>query len=60
MPSSEKTTNLKLSKFKPNDCPSWLEDYNSDMASIDKLLPPGSVLPYAGCNAPAGYLIANG
>lgn len=35
MPSTNKTSNLKLSQFLGTDVPSWLGDYNSDMKKID-------------------------
>lgn len=38
MASTKKTTNYSLSKFEPGDRPSFLQDYNSDMAKIDAQL----------------------
>lgn len=35
MASTNKTTNLSLSQFIATDKPSWLSDYNADMAKID-------------------------
>lgn len=35
MPSTNKTTNYALSQFSEGDRPSFLRDYNSDMAKID-------------------------
>ena len=35
MTSTNKTTNYTLSQFKEGDRPSFLQDYNSDMAKID-------------------------
>jgi len=35
MASANKTTNLSLSQFIATDKPSWLSDYNADMAKID-------------------------
>ena len=35
MASSTKTTNLHLSQFGASDKPSFLTDYNADMAAID-------------------------
>lgn len=35
MPSTRKTTYLKLSQFDPSDHPTWLGDYNGDMEKID-------------------------
>ena len=38
MSSTNKTTNYALSKFEAGDRPSFLQDYNSDMAKIDAQL----------------------
>ena len=38
MPSTNKTTNYNLSQFEAGDKPSFLHDYNSDMAKIDAQL----------------------
>ena len=38
MSSSGSTENYRLSQFSPNDTPSWLDDYNSDMVAIDAAL----------------------
>lgn len=38
MSSTNKTTNYKLSQFVGGDVPSWLGDYNGDMAKIDKAI----------------------
>lgn len=38
MPSTNKTANYTLSQFKTGDKPSFLQDYNSDMAKIDAQL----------------------
>lgn len=35
MPSTDKTANYALSQFSAGDKPSFLRDYNSDMAKID-------------------------
>lgn len=35
MSSTNKTTNYELSQFVGSDKPTWLGDYNSDMAKID-------------------------
>jgi hypothetical protein len=35
MPSTNKTANYALSQFSAGDKPSFLRDYNSDMATID-------------------------
>ena len=35
MSSTNKTTNLELSQFVGSDKPTWLVDYNGDMAKID-------------------------
>ena len=36
MASTNKTKNLQLSQFEPGDKPSFISDYSSDMAKIDK------------------------
>lgn len=38
MPSTNKTPNYQLTQFTGTDKPSWLQDYNSDMAKIDEEL----------------------
>lgn len=38
MASTNKTANYSLSKFEKGDRPSFLQDYNSDMAKIDAQL----------------------
>ena len=35
MTSTNKTKNLKLSQFTPEDKPSFISDYSADMAKID-------------------------
>lgn len=61
MASTNKTKNLKLSKFASTDKPSWLADYNNDMEKIDKgASPTGSVMSFAGASIPEGWLLCNG
>ena len=38
MAASEHTPHYSLSQFGPNDRPSWIDDYNSDMYAIDRKL----------------------
>lgn len=38
MPSTNKTDKFKLSQFEPTDKPSFIQDYNADMWTIDTAL----------------------
>lgn len=38
MPSTNKTDKLKLSQFEPTDKPSFIQDYNADMAKIEQAM----------------------
>ena len=41
MAASEHTPHMQLSQFGPNDRPSWIDDYNKDMRTIDTALTQG-------------------
>lgn len=61
MASTNKTKNIGLSQFIGTDKPSWLTDYNNDMANIDKnSTPTGTISQFAGETAPEGYLLCQG
>lgn len=45
MAASTHTTHYNLSQFGPNDRPSWIDDYNKDMRTIDTALTQGGSQP---------------
>lgn len=45
MTASEHTPNMQLSQFGPDDRPSWIDDYNTDMRTIDTALTQGASQP---------------
>ena len=53
MTSTNKTTNYKLSQFEAGDRPSFLHDYNSDMAKIDAQMKRNAVAAAASGNIDA-------
>ena len=45
MAASEHTPHMRLSQFGPDDRPSWIDDYNADMRTIDTALTQGGSQP---------------